>query len=154
MRDFAALEARRLKAARLFARGCPQAQVARALGVSPMSVCRWHRVWLSGGTQALRRQAPPGPRPRLSERQRRQLLKQLLKGPQAHGHATQLWTLARIARLIQKLFGVRYHPGHIWYVLRRLGWTTHRPGWRARERDEAAIARWREEDWPRIKRGR
>jgi transposase len=49
---------------------------------------------------------------------------------------------------------VAYHPGHVWRLLRRLGWSPQRPARRAAERDEAEIARWREQEWPRIKGGR
>ena len=154
IRDFAALEERRLEAARLFAKGYSQAEVARFFQVSAMSVCRWYGAWLEGGRQALRKQTHPGPPSRLDERQLQRLVRELLKGPQAHGYATQLWTLPRVAGLIEKLFGVRYHSGHVWYLLRRLGWTTHRPGRQAKERNEEAIARWLNEEWPRIKKGR
>jgi hypothetical protein len=64
------------------------------------------------------------------------------------------WTLGRIAQVIERLTGVRYHPGHVWRLLRGLGWSVQRPARRAAERDEAEIARWRTEEWPRIKGGR
>lgn len=53
----------------------------------------------------------------------------------------------------KRSFGVTYHPGHVWKVMRRLGWSLQRPTTRARERDEPAIARWSREDWPRLERG-
>src|SRR2546425_4273439 len=36
-----------------------------------------------------------------------------------------------------------HHPGHVWRVLRALGWSLQRPGRQSRERDEAAIAGWK-----------
>jgi transposase len=107
IRDFAALEERRLEAARLFAKGCSQAEVARSLQVSAMRVCRWYGAWREGGRQALRKQTRPGPPARLGERHLHRLVRALLKGPPAHGYAPQLWTLPRVAGLIEKLFGVR-----------------------------------------------
>jgi winged helix-turn-helix protein len=77
----------------------------------------------------------------------------LRKGPEAFGFDTDLWTLARIAAVIEQLTGVGFHPGHVWRLLRRLGWSVQRPARRAAERDEAEIARWRAEEWPRIKGG-
>jgi len=56
--------------------------------------------------------------------------------------------------VIERLTGVRHHPGHVWRLLRRLGWSPQRPTRRASERDEVEIARWRAEEWPRIKGGR
>jgi len=37
----------------------------------------------------------------------------LFKGPMAQGYRTNLWTTARIAELIERQFGVSYHPDHI-----------------------------------------
>ena len=76
----------------------------------------------------------------------------LLKGPGAHGFATELWTLPRVATLLEQLTRVRYHPGHVWYILRRLGWSLQRPTRHARERDEAAIAEWKRRRWPQVKK--
>jgi transposase len=60
--------------------------------------------------------------------------------------------LERIALVIERLTGVRYHPAWVWAVLHhRLGWTAQRPRRRAAERDQAAIDRWVKERWPAIK---
>jgi transposase len=151
--DFAELEARRLAAVRLFEQGLAQAAVSRELGVKPASVCRWHKAWLEGGAQALRQQAPAGRKPRLEAAQLQQLEVALLKGPLAHGYRSELWTLERIGALIRKLFGVRYHRGHVWKLLHKLGWSPQRPTTRARERDEAAVRQWLRRRWP-AKKGR
>jgi transposase len=151
-RDFRALEARRRKAASLFARGKTQADVAQALGVSRQSVSRWYATWQSDGTAALRAGTPGRPR-RLDATQLKVLDRELRKGAAAHGYASDLWTLKRVAKLIEELTGVSYHPGHVWWLLReQLGWTRQRPARRATERDEEAIARWVAEDWLRIKK--
>jgi len=89
----------------------------------------------------------------MTDEQRSRLGKVLLEGAEAHGFSTDLWTLPRIAELIERLFGVHYHPGHVWKVMRKLGWSLQRPTTRARERDEEAIAAWRRRDWPRLKKG-
>ena len=150
-RDLKALEQRRLKAARLFAHGTCQAKVARALGVSPQTASRWHARWQQGGTRALRAPAPQGRPPKLTPVQLRQLERALLKGARGHGLEEELWTLRRVAEVIWRLAGVRYHPGHVWRILRGLGCSVQRPLRVAAERDEQAIARWVAEDWPAIK---
>jgi transposase len=43
----------------------------------------------------------------------------LLKGARADGFANELWTVKRIAVVIQLDFGVRYHPAHVWRLLHR-----------------------------------
>lgn len=153
-RDFKAMERVRLQAARMFEQGASQAEVVRRLGTSRQNVSRWHARWQHGGRAALRAAGRAGRRPKLSRAQRRQLERALLKGARSHGFDTDLWTLGRIAVVIERLTGVRHHPAHVWRVLRQLGWSVQRPARRAAERDEAAIQRWVKQDWPRIRQKR
>jgi transposase len=151
----AAREARRLQAAELFAQGRSQAEVARQLGVSAQAVSVWHGRFTQGGVDALRSRGPTGPDPKLSDAQLARVEQALLAGAMANGFDTDLWTLERISVVITQLTGVRYHPGHVWVILRRrLGWSLQRPERRASERDEQAIQRWVAQEWPRIKKGR
>lgn len=76
------------------------------------------------------------------------------EGAVAAGFPTALWTLARVAPVIERELGIQYHPGHVRYILRDMGWSAQKPERRARERDEEAIRRWREEEWARIKKAR
>src|SRR5215211_7176702 len=140
-RDFVGLEQRRLEAARMFAHGASQAEVARTFGVSAQAASVWYRRWRQGGAPALRGAGRAGRRPRLSQAELEAVEEALGKGPQAFGFDTELWTLARIAAVIEQLTGVRFHPGHVWRLLRRLDWSPQRPARRASERDEAEIAR-------------
>jgi transposase len=76
----------------------------------------------------------------------------LLEGAGANGFVGELWTLDRIALVIERLTGVQHHPAHVWALLRhRLGWSVQRPVRRAAERDQDAIDRWVKERWPAIK---
>jgi transposase len=146
------LQARRLRAAELFATGVRQAEVARRLGVSRQSVHLWYRRWQADGADGLHSRGPTGPTPRLSDTQLQQVEQALLEGAGAHGFAGELWTLDRIATVIQRLTGVRHHPAWVWALLHhRLGWSVQRPVRRAAERDQVAIDRWVNDDWPRIK---
>ena len=129
-------------------------EVANIVGASKCSVGRWKRAVAKGGLKALRAKPHPGRPPRLKAKQKRQLLKILLAGPLRAGYRTDLWTCPRVAEVIAKKFHVKYHPAHVWKILRGFGWTPQKPEQRARERDEKAIRRWREENWPRIKKGR
>ena len=151
-RDFAALRARRMRAARLFAQGYPQHEIVRRLHVSRPTAHRWYRAWGRSGRKGLQGTGRAGRRPRLDAAGRARLEAALLRGPRAWGFATGLWTLPRIARVIWKTCQVRYHPGHVWRVLRQLGWSRQRPARRAQERDEAAIARWVRVRWPQVKK--
>jgi transposase len=146
------LEARRLRAAELFAAGVTQAEVARQLEVSAQAVNVWHARWQAGGTEALRSRGPSGPVPRLSDQQLAQVERALLKGATASGFVGELWTLDRIGLVIERLTGVHHHPAWVWALLHhRLGWSVQRPKRRAAERDQDAIDRWVKQRWPAIK---
>jgi transposase len=152
-RDFDGLEARRKHAARLFAEGREnQATVARRLGVSRESVRRWYDAWRAEGVAGLRKAGRAGRKPRLDSQQVALLDEALVEGAISHGYATDLWTLPRVARVIAEITGIRYHPGHVWRILRAMNWSLQRPARRARERDEQAIFRWVKEEWPRVKK--
>jgi transposase len=149
------LQARRLRAAELFAAGIHPAEVARQLGVSRQAASTWHGAWKrkTGGTSALASRGPTGPTPRLSDAELGRVEQALLEGAVAHGFEGQLWTLDRIAEVIWRLTGIRHHSAHVWALLRyRMGWTVQRPSRQATERDRAAIDQWVKTDWPRIKK--
>ena len=143
-----------MKAARLFGKGKSQAEVMRALGVSRQSVSRWYRAWQREGQPGLKGAGRAGRKPKLTAAQLDQVEQELLRGPVAHGYATLLWTLPRIAALIAKLTGVRYHPSHVWRILQAMGWSLQRPEHRAKERNDEAINRWQKRRWPQRKGGR
>jgi transposase len=151
-RDFAAMEERRMRAADLFKAKVSQAEIARELGVAHQTVSDWHDKWLVGGKKALRRSGPAGRPPKVTAVQLAKVEKALERGPEANGFATNLWTLARVAEVIETVTGVSYHPGHVWRVLRQMGWSRQRPARQAIERDDQAIERWVNERWPKVKK--
>jgi transposase len=149
-----AFEARRLRAAELLAQGRSQAEVAEMVGVSRESVRRWQARLAQGGVAALRRRRAAGRPPKLSAAQAAEVEQALLAGAQANGFATDLWTVDRVAQVVERLTGVRLARASVWRLLvGRLGWSLQRPERKARERDEEAIARWVAYEWPRIKKG-
>ncbi len=151
-RDFSALERRRLKAARWLKRGVRPAEVARRLGVHRQSVGRWRQRLEREGFAGLRKAGRAGRPTKLTAEQLLRLEEELVRGPRAWGYTTELWTTQRVADLIQRRFGVRYHRDHVGRVLAQMGWSCQRPVGRARERNEARIRQWRRGEWPRIKK--
>lgn len=142
-----------MRAAELFERGRRQVDVAVELGVSAQTASRWHRDWLAGGREALAGAGRAGRMPRLSAERLAEVEMALTEGPKANGFATDMWTLARVAEVIERVTGVRYCQAQTWTILReRLGWSRQRPARQAIERDDEAIAAWVNHDWPRIKR--
>jgi transposase len=150
-RDFVALEERRLRAARLLSKGISQSEVARQVGAHRQSVSRWAQQLEREGRAGLKRVGRAGRKPRLGGRDRERIARALKGGPEQLGDATKVWTAVRVARLIEQAGGVRYHPGHVWKLLRQLGWSCQRPAGRALERDEAAIRSGKRKRRPEIK---
>ena len=153
-RDHEQMEKRRLQAVTLFGKGHSAPSVARHFGVARQVAYRWRDAWQAGGAAALASKGPAGRKAELTGDQKGIVLQALLEGPMAHGYKTQLWTLPRVAALIERLTGVRFHPGHVWRLLGAMGLSCQRPERRAVERDEAAIARWRRVEWPALKKKR
>lgn len=151
-RDRRALEQRRMRAAQLLERGHSEAEVARRLRVHRQSVNRWAKVLGTAGRNGLRRAARAGRRPRLGDEDLAGLEQCLKQGPEQFGYLTGLWTLPRVGKLIEQHYGVRYNPSQVWRILRKLDWSCQRPTGQARERDEAAIRRWKRRRWPQLKK--
>jgi putative transposase len=147
------LEERRLAAAVLLSRGrLTQAAIARQLGVSRASVCRWAAMVRDQGRRGMRARPRTGRPGCLEARSWVRLGRLLARGAVAAGFETERWTLRRIAALIWREFGVRYHPRYLERPLRAHGFTVQRPASQARERDERAIAAWPRREWVAIKK--
>ena len=142
----------RLSAAELIEAGAGDREVAGRFRVSRMSANRWRRALAAGGRAALLSKGPGGGPAKLSPAQVRELEVALEAGPAVWGwDEDQCWTLARIAEVVRRRFKVEYTLAGLDLLLHRIGWSVQVPARRAAERDEARIARWREETWPVIK---
>jgi transposase len=151
-RDHVAMEKRRQQAGKLFTKDYSAPEVARRLGVARQVAYRWKDAWEQGGSAALASKGPAGRKSKLTPKQTQEVTQALLAGPSAHGYKTDLWTLPRVAALIEDLTGVEYHPGHVWRLLGASGFSCQRPERRAVERDEKAIRRWKRVEWPALKK--
>ncbi|MBX3084262.1 MAG: transposase [Anaerolineae bacterium] len=118
-------ERRRIRAWELRQQGWSQDQIASALGVTQGAVSQWLKKVREGGLEALRRQPAPGRRAALTESQFTQLPMLLARGAQSYGFANDGWTTKRVARMLEVVFGVAYHPGHVSRLLRK-----YCPQWR------------------------
>src|SRR3989442_1211169 len=143
-------EGRRLRALDLHEEGWPGIRIAEALGVTRGAVSQWLKRARAGGRAALYHRKPPGGKARLTDEQRAQLPERLAKGAEAYGFVGQVWTTPRVATVIRREFGVRYHPAHVSRILRRIKWTVQKPIRRAAQRNEAAVTAFREEQWPSL----
>ena len=148
----AELEQRRRHAIAMLKQGVTPTTVAKALRTSLVSVGRWRQAAEADGPKALAAKPVPGRPPKLSLAKRQRIVGLLRKGPTHYGYATELWTLARVAEVIENHFDVSYHPSQVWRIMLQLDWSCQKPECRARERDEETIERWRRLGWRRIKK--
>lgn len=146
------LERRRHRAMRLLKEGRTLSAVARMVGAAASAVWQWRENKRHRGKAGLKAKPVPGRPPKLNARQRKRLPQVLLRGAQAYGYRTDLWTCARVAAVIEKEFGVRYHRAHVSRLLAQCGWSCQKPERRAVERDEEAIEHWKRQKWAAIKK--
>ena len=140
-------EARRFRAWELKQKGWKQSEIAEALGVTASAVSQWVKRAREGSIEALRSRRGGGPKPRLTAEQLEKLPELLAKGPGAYGFRGEVWTRARVGRVIKQAFGVSYTPMHVGRLLSKIEWTRQKPIERASQRDEATIEQWRTETW-------
>lgn len=144
-------EWRRMRAWELHQRGWKQREIAAALGVTEAAVSQWFARARRDGPIALLSQSRPGAPAKL-EQDRMGLIPDFLgHGAEAYGFRGEVWTCARVAKVIEEEFGVAYHRGHVARLLNQLRWTPQMPITRAIQRNEREIERWRVEVWPRLK---
>ena len=149
----AELERRRRRAVKLLRDGLGVREVARVVGASPGSVTTWRQRYDRDGAAALKPEPHPGGVPKLDDDRVTALLTLPARGAVAHGHASDLWTLDRVAAVVRRTSGVAYDPSGVWRLLRRHRWGSQKPERRAREQDPAAVRRFRTATWPRLKKG-
>lgn len=143
---------RRVRAGRMLLKGKTPVQVAAAVGAPRQTVYRWLDVLNDGGIDALRVINKGGRPAQLDGAQYDELRQVLLDGPQAAGFDTDLWTLKRVREVIRRRFGVQFSEVHVWRLLGKLGFSSQKPERQAKERDEAAVARWKKRTWPALKK--
>lgn len=142
---------KRIRAARLMLAGKTPAEAAQAVGVARQTAYTWKARLDEGGIDALREMAVGRPA-QLDAAQLDALRAALLQGAMAHGFGTELWTLKRVASLIERLFGVRFSEVHVWRVLGAMGFSSQKPERRAIERDEDAVRAFKRKTWPALKK--
>lgn len=147
-------EERRKRAWALYQTGWKQKDIAEALGVTQGAVSQWIKRGRAGGEAGLTEQPKSGAPVRLSATDRQKLPGLLEMGAESFGFRGELWTCARVGKLIEREFGVRYHPAHVSRILKDLGWTPQKPIRRAKQRKEAEIQHWKDVRWPELKKRR
>jgi len=137
-----------MRALQLKQQGWKQRDIAAALDASQGAVSQWLAAARQGGGAALLARPAPGAPSRLTTSQRDGIPDLLSHGAEAYGFRGQVWTCARVARVIEQEFGISYSRSQVSRLLRDLDWSPQIPNSRAVQRDEAAIQHWRSAVWP------
>lgn len=144
------LETYRIAAVKLRRQGVGVNTIAASFGVQREAVSRWISKARNFGIRHLRSQKAPGPEPRLSDEQFRDVLRMLKRPASEMGYATDLWSGSRVRHLIKKRWKIVYHPKHMPRFLRRLGMVMRFPERRALEQDPVALRKWKKVRFPEI----
>jgi len=143
---------RRCKAVLEYLKGKSVIDIAKELDAARSSVYEWLDFYDALGPDGLRTTKPPGAASRLTEKQRKELVKIIEDGPVAAGYNTGVWTGPMIGDLVRKRFRVAYHNHHIPRLLHKLGFSVQRPRKRLARADAEAQAYWLRTKLPRIKK--
>jgi transposase len=126
--------------------------VMKSYGLCRTTIYRWLRAEKRGGEAALQSHRATGRPPLLSESQKRKVCRWIVgKDPRQHGFDFGLWTRRIVVELVEKKFEKQISVTAVGRLLYELDITPQKPLRRAYERDPVAVAKWTEEDYPKLK---
>jgi transposase len=144
----------RRQAMRLVGSGKSKTEVADLLGVGRSTVSRWFSRYKDGGWAALRKRKrgrAVGTNRRLSKEQEKEVQKTIVdKMPDQLKMAFALWSRRAVRQLIKDAYGIDYTLQGIGKLLKDWGFTPQRPAKRAIERNDAAVKKWKEVEYPQL----
>jgi len=133
--------------------GTPVRVVCEGMGVSRAALFGWLALYRSGGWDALKAGKRGGRKPKLDGRQIEWLYETISnRDPRQLKFPFALWTLKMVGELIEREFGIKLSRWSISRLLRQLGLSPQRPLFRAWQQDAERVKRWKEEEYPALKR--
>jgi transposase len=142
----------RCRAAMAVQQGMPIVDVAAAYGVNRKTISRWVSRFENEGSSGLQRKAGSGRPRKLEDLSEQELCRIVLQGAAAFGYEADLWTVARLRRVIADQFGVYVSKNTIWRRLREAGLTYQKPEREYYEIDEATREKWLRDEVPKIRK--
>jgi transposase len=127
-------------------------EVAHMVALGEQTVRDYIHRFLWCGVASLVYQRPPGRPGKLTKTQRKDLAALIEAGRQAAGYASGCWSAPMIQDLIQRRFGVEYHPHYICTLLHNLGFSYQKARFVAAHLDEATRLVWCQKTWPKVLR--
>jgi len=144
----------RRQAMRLVDQGMRQSEVARMLDVSKQTLSLWRQRYLKGGWKELRKRKrgrAVGTDRRLTAEQEKEIQKTIVDHtPDQLKMTFALWSRHAVQQLIKDRFTVSYTLQGVGKLLKDWGFTPQRPAKRAIERNDEAVKKWKEVDYPQL----
>jgi transposase len=127
-------------------------EVIKSYGLCRTSIYRWLRAERRRGPAALESRKAPGPRCKLTAREKRRVRTWICgKDPRQYGFDFGLWTRRIVADLIEEKMGKKLGVTAVGRLLAELEITPQKPLRRAYERDPDAIAQWKTQQYPKLR---
>jgi transposase len=143
---------KRLHALLALAQGQSVREVAEMLSLGEQTVRDYRNQYLFKGMASLVYEAPPGRPSKLTKTQRQQLAEWLKANPQDSGYTAGCGNTPMIQDLIQRQFGVEYHPHYLCTLLKNMGFSYQKARFVSDHLNEAKRLEWRQTRWPKILR--
>jgi transposase len=143
---------KRLHVLLALAQGQSVSDVAEMLSLGEPTVRDYRNQYLFKGMASLVYKAPAGRPSKLTKTQRQQLSEWIKARPQDSGYTSGCWNTPMIQDLIQRHFGVAYHPHYIATLLKNMGFSYQKARFVSDHRNEAKRLEWRHTRWPKLLR--
>ena len=127
-------------------------EVIKIFGLHRSCIYRWLNKYDLGGLPALDSTVAKGPESRITENQKQQLARLLLKNPTQLSFEFALWTIPMIVELIKRKFSISYSIVQVSFVLKSIGLSKQRPLQRAYQQGTKQVDQWLRKRYPAIKR--
>ena len=141
---------KRIHALLALAQGQNVSEVAEMLSLGEQTVRDYRNQYLFKGMASLVYKAPLGRPRKLTKTQRQQLAEWIKASPQGSGYTSGCWNTPMIQDLIQRHFGVVYHPHYIATLLKNMGFSYQKARFVSDHLSEAKRLAWRQTRWPKI----
>ena len=150
----AAQEHLRRMAVKAVMEGAKQKEVAKMLGVTRHTVCRWMKAYRLQGKDALKAKKKGRPAGgKLLPWQAGQIARTVIDHhPEQLKLPFYLWTREAVALLIKRRLGVQLSVWTVGRYLKRWGFTPQKPARRAWEQNPQQVRQWLEKEYPSIRR--
>jgi transposase len=143
---------KRIHAVLALAEGMSVRDVAEMLHLGEQTVRDYRNRFLVKHMASFTYKRPPGRPSKLTKTQRKELAHLIEAGPQVSGYTSGCWNTPMIQDLIQRRFGVAYHPHYICTLMDNLGFSYQKARFVSDHLNQAKRLEWHQTRWPQILR--